>query len=126
MISSKTFRQMALALPDVTELPHFEKASFRIGKSIFATLHEDKDLGMVALTPEEQYVYMKFDPASFVACPGAWGRKGYTWINLKKVKRDVAKEAMDAAYNHLANKKDTKNKKQANKRGRPSGLPHSK
>ncbi|NML22773.1 MmcQ/YjbR family DNA-binding protein [Pseudoflavitalea sp. G-6-1-2] len=111
MISSKTFRQMAMSLPDVAELPHFEKASFRIGKSVFATLSEDKNIGMIALTPEDQYVYIKFDPASFSPCPGAWGRKGYTWIDLKKVKKDVAKEAMDAAYNHLVKKKETKRKK---------------
>ena len=111
MISSNTFRQMAMAFPDVIELPHFEKASFRIGKSVFATLGEDKQQGMVALTPEEQYVYIRFDPVTFSPCPGAWGRKGYTWMNLKTVKKDVAKEAMEAAYNHLLKKKESKRKK---------------
>ena len=111
MISSKTFRQMALSLPDVVELPHFDKASFRFGKSIFATLSEEKKLGMVVLTPEEQYVYIKFGPVSFSPCPGAWGRKGCTWVELKDVKKDVLKEAMEAAYNNLVKKKLSKKKK---------------
>jgi hypothetical protein len=32
MISVSAFRQIALALPEAAEQPHFEKASFRVGK----------------------------------------------------------------------------------------------
>jgi len=38
MVSIETFRQLALSFPDAEELPHLEKASFRIRKKIFATL----------------------------------------------------------------------------------------
>jgi len=108
MISNKTFREMALALPDVAELPHFDKASFRVNKKIFATLNEAKNLGMVQLSPEEQYVYIKYDPDSFSPCTGAWGRNGSTWVQLKTVKKNVLKEAMAAAYNNLMKKKSQK------------------
>ena len=37
MVSVETFRQMALSLKDATEEPHFDKASFRANKKIFAT-----------------------------------------------------------------------------------------
>jgi hypothetical protein len=105
MVSSKTFRQLALACPETVELPHFEKTSFRVNKKIFATLSEEKNLGMIILTPEEQYVYCKFDPLSFSPVPGKWGLKGCTHVNLKKVNKDVLKEAMDAAYEGKLSKK---------------------
>lgn len=105
MVSSKTFRQLALACPETVELPHFEKASFRVNKKIFATLTEEKDLGMLILTPEEQYVYCKYAPEAFTPVPGKWGLKGCTLVNLKKVNKDVLKEAMNAAYEGKVKKK---------------------
>jgi len=35
MVSTATFRKMALSFPDAEELPHFHLASFRIKKNIF-------------------------------------------------------------------------------------------
>lgn len=106
MISAKTFRQLALAFPETVELPHFEKASFRVNKRIFATLTEEQQLGMIILSPEEQYVYCKFDPASFAPVPGKWGLKGCTHVHLKLVKKKVLKEAMAAAYRGKLSKKE--------------------
>ena len=40
MVTVGTFRQMALSLPGAVELPHFDRASFRVNKKIFATLDE--------------------------------------------------------------------------------------
>ncbi len=93
MINAKTFRQLALAFPETVELPHFEKASFRVNKRIFATLTEEQQLGMIILSPEEQYVYCKFDPASFAPVPGKWGLKGCTHVHLKLVKKDSAERS---------------------------------
>ena len=105
MPGPKTFRQLALACPETVELPHFDKASFRVNKKIFATLSEEKNLGMLMLTPEEQYVYCKFDPEAFAPVPGKWGLKGCTHVHLKKVKNTVLKEAMEAAYMGKVRKK---------------------
>lgn len=98
MISADTFRKLALALPDTDEHPHFEKSAFRVNKKIFATLHEAKNKGMVILTPADQSVYCDFDPVSFSPVPGTWGAKGSTFVDLKKVKKEVMKEAMALAY----------------------------
>ncbi len=53
MVSSQQFREMALAFDDVVETKHFERASFRYNKKIFATLDEKDKLGMLILTMED-------------------------------------------------------------------------
>ncbi len=40
MVSIKAAREIALSFDEVTEEPHFEKASFRVKKKIYATLNE--------------------------------------------------------------------------------------
>jgi hypothetical protein len=97
MADSKTFRDLALAFADVTEAPHFNKAAFKVNKKIFATLQEEANIGMVQLTPAEQSLYCKVDPAIYPV-PGGWGLKGSTYINLKKIKKTLLKEMLLIAY----------------------------
>ncbi len=105
MISTTTFRKLALDLPDTDEHPHFDRASFRVNEKIFATMQEAKNQGMVILSPADQSVYCKFDPVSFSVVPGSWGAKGSTFVDLKNVKREVMKEAMRLAYETRLKKK---------------------
>jgi predicted DNA-binding protein (MmcQ/YjbR family) len=101
MPSQNSFRKMALSLPDSEESPHFDKASFRIGKKIFATLWEKENRAMLKLSPVEQSVYCQFDPGSFSPVPGTWGAGGATFVALGKVKTEVLKEALSAAHSLL-------------------------
>ena len=105
MVTIETFRQMALSLPDVAELPHFEKASFRIKKKIFATLAEEKNIAMLTLSLIDQSVFCSFDKAVIYPVPGAWGTKGATYINLKKIKKTMLKDALACAYQNIIAKK---------------------
>ncbi|HVS64903.1 MAG TPA: MmcQ/YjbR family DNA-binding protein, partial [Thermoanaerobaculia bacterium] len=41
MITPEQFREIALALPEASEQPHWDMPSFRVGKRIFATLQPD-------------------------------------------------------------------------------------
>ena len=43
MITPAEFATMALVLPEVVQLLHFEKTSFRVNKQIFATLDLSKN-----------------------------------------------------------------------------------
>jgi hypothetical protein len=38
MVNTETFRQLALSFPEVTEQPHFEKASFIIARKFLLRL----------------------------------------------------------------------------------------
>ncbi|GAA4462395.1 hypothetical protein GCM10023093_08890 [Nemorincola caseinilytica] len=95
---------MALAFPGTEEKPHFEKPSFRYRDRIFATYHTRDGRAMLRLTPVEQSVYVSYNSAVFYPVPGAWGTKGYTMVDISKVRKDIFKEALTAAYNGVAAK----------------------
>jgi predicted DNA-binding protein (MmcQ/YjbR family) len=58
MVSVETVRTLALSFPEADEQPHFEKASFRIKKKIFATLSEKDKRCTVKLSPVDQSVFV--------------------------------------------------------------------
>ena len=105
MVNINTFRQMALSFPETVELPHFDRASFRVNKKIFCTLLEKDALAMVKLSLVDQSVFCAFDKTVIYPVPGGWGKQGATYIDLKKVKKAMLKDAMTVAYCTIAPKK---------------------
>ena len=104
MVDIKTFREIALSFPEVIELPHFEKTSFRIKKKIFATLAVEKQKAMLKLSLVDQSVFCSFDRAIIYPVPGTWGKKGATYFELNKLKKAMIKDALGAAYCEVAPK----------------------
>ena len=104
MVTYSALKELALSFKDVTEEPHFEKSSFRIKKKIFATFDAKKNLLCVKFTEMEQSVFA-YDPAVIYPVPNAWGKQGWTYIDLKKVKKSVLKDALEAAYQNVVKKK---------------------
>ena len=104
MINNAIFRQMALSFPGAIELPHFDRASFRFNKKIFATLVEKEQLAMLKLPLIEQSVFCVFENTIIYPVPGGWGRQGATYIKLKKIKKTMLKDALTVAYNNAASK----------------------
>ena len=98
MISIKAVRQLALSFPETDEHPHFERKAFRVKKKIFATLSEKDMTVSLKLTPVDQSVFCAFDNAVMYPVPGGWGRMGFTFVNLKKVKKAMFKDALTVAY----------------------------
>ncbi len=105
MITVETFRQMALSLPDAIELPHFDRASFRINKRIFATLDEKNKIAVLMFSPLEQSVFCSFDKTIIYPVPGGWGRQGSTIFELSKIKKAMMKDALTVVYKEVLNKK---------------------
>jgi hypothetical protein len=98
MVSIETVRQMALSFPETDEHPHFDRRAFRVKKKIFATLSE-KDLTVsLKLTLVDQSVFCAFDDTIIYPVPGGWGKMGFTYVNLKKVKKAMFKDALTVAY----------------------------
>ncbi|WP_336518593.1 MmcQ/YjbR family DNA-binding protein [Pollutibacter soli] len=98
MASIKFFTQLAMELPEAEEHPHFEKKSYRTRKKIFATLDEIKQRVVVKLKPEDQFIYCRIDPTVIYPVEGNWGIKGWTMIELKKIKQPLLKEIVALAY----------------------------
>ncbi|HLK28274.1 MAG TPA: hypothetical protein VKT28_06820 [Puia sp.] len=96
---------MALSFPDSVGLPHFHLQSFRVKKKIFCTLHAKDNRAMLKLPLAEQSVFCSYDGEIFFPVPDGWGKGGATFVELKKVKKTVLKEALEIAYNNAIAKK---------------------
>jgi len=105
MITNQQFRKLALSLPEAMEQPHFEKTSFRVKKKIFATLDEGNRLAVLKFTPVDQSVFIDISKGSIYPVQGAWGKSGYTHVDLKKVSAALLKDAMNNSYACVAPKK---------------------
>lgn len=102
MVSIQTFRQITLSFPEVTEAPHFEKTSFRVSKKIFATLDVTNSQACIKLSLTDQDVFSVFDPTILFPVPNKWGKLGWTFINLQKIKKKMLTDALRAAYGEVA------------------------
>jgi predicted DNA-binding protein (MmcQ/YjbR family) len=105
MVSTASFRKLALSFPSSVELPHFDKASFRVSKKIFATLDEKASRVCVTLTEADQSMFSSSDKSIIYPVPNKWGKHGWTFVELKKVKPALLKAVVMAAYDKVAAKK---------------------
>jgi hypothetical protein len=105
VITLQQYKELALSLADVEELPHFNIPSFRYKGKIFATYWVKENRAMVKLSLEDQSVFCGFDKTIFFPVDGAWGKQGATLIELKKVRRDMFKDALTLAYKGVAQEK---------------------
>jgi predicted DNA-binding protein (MmcQ/YjbR family) len=102
MVSIETVRQIALSFPEANEQPHFEKASFRVNKKIFATLDVKKQQACIKLSEAEQDVFCLFDDKVIFPVPNKWGKQGWTIINLERAPNEMLTEVLTSAYCHVA------------------------
>lgn len=98
------FRNLALALPDSTEQPHFEKTSFRIKKKIFATLDSEKQSATLKLSEADQDIFSLVDKTAIYPVPNKWGQQGWTVFELDKLQEELMQDALGKAYVEVSNK----------------------
>jgi hypothetical protein len=97
-------RDLALALPDASETPHFHRLAFRTPRKIFATLDAAaRDLNLM-FAPELCDFFCEQAPQAFAPVAGGWGRKGATRCDLDKVDEPTLKSALQAAHGLAAPK----------------------
>lgn len=102
MVAIETCRKIALSYEGATAVPHFEKPSFRINKKIFLTLDEKNKRAAVKLSPVEQSVFCVFDSAIIYPATGAWGKQGWTLIELNSIKKELIRDAINSSYCNVA------------------------
>lgn len=96
------FTRVALSLPEAVEGAHMGRTDFRVGNRIFASLHPDKDAGMVILKPEEQAMLVEAEPTMFAAVPGGWGESGATLVFVAEADEAALRDALIRAWRHRA------------------------
>ena len=104
MVSITNLRKLALAFEQAVEKPHFEKTSFRVNKKIFATLDAKKERLVIKLSLTDQSVFCAFDKNIIYPVAGAWGKQGWTIVELKKVKPVMLKDVLTVSYAMLRQK----------------------
>ena len=97
MTSAKA-RKLALALPDASEVPHFDRAAFRTPRRMFATLGPDGTTVNFMFDLEQQEFWCENEPAAFAPVPGGWGKMGATTCLLAKLDEATFKSALIAAH----------------------------
>lgn len=104
-MNAAEFRSLALSLPEAVEDAHMGHPDFRVRGKIFATLGPDEDWGMVKLTPEQQASYVRAEDDVFESCNGAWGRRGYTKVQLAGAQESGIGQALMHAWRNTAPKR---------------------
>lgn len=84
MATIEDIRRLALSLPETAEAPHFAKTSFRVSDKIFATWADGQPL-MLKLDPDDQANLVADDPERITPVPGAWGRRGCTFLSYESI-----------------------------------------
>jgi hypothetical protein len=103
------FRRIALALPEAKESSHMGHPDFRLNDRIFATLSaQDRGLGVLKLTVEQQQSFITEMPAIFSPVQGGWGRMGMTFVDLRHVDEPILQGALSTAYNNVRAKQENK------------------
>lgn len=105
MITLDTLRDLALSFPNTKEIPHFEKASFRVGKKIFATYDHKTNIACIKLSPKDQDVFTYMAESTIYPVGNKWGRQGWTYLEMNKMEEDLFKDALTLAYCEVAPKK---------------------
>jgi hypothetical protein len=82
-------RRVAMALPEVTEEPHFHLLSFRVKGKIFATMAPDGSFMNVFVDDGPREAIVAVDPKAYETL--WWGKSAYLHVHLKAAKvKDVA------------------------------------
>ena len=97
-------RRIALALPSVSEEPHFEYVSFRIGGKIFATLPPDGQHLHVFVDEEQRQVALALEPD--VTERLHWGKRVVGLrLRLAPAKPLLVKRLLEQAWSRKAPKR---------------------
>ena len=98
MVTTETFRKLALSFPGTVEQPHFERTSFRVKEKIFATLAEDTNIATLNLSISDQTEFCFIDKKAVYPVPNKWGEKGWTLAELNQLSEELVLDMVTAAF----------------------------
>ena len=104
MATVEQARAFALELPEVVEAGHMGKPDFRVGGKVFASLPAGARMSL-RLDPAEQAAVVGSAPDAFAPAAGAWGRQGWTVVQLAAVDPEELRELVVGAWRFRAPRK---------------------
>lgn len=110
MATGDDLRRIALSLPGTIEAPHFDRAAFKVART-YVTLAADGRTANVKFTPEHQEFKCLVAPDAYRRIPNAWGRQGWTHMDLAKLTEDELRADLQTAHFDGAAKKPARRAK---------------
>ena len=104
MVNIDTVRKLALSFPETVEQDHWGRPSFRVKKKIFATIWPVEERAVLKLSVVDQSVFTEYNSKIFYPIPNGWGKQGWTFVELKKVRKDMFNDALHLAWSEVAPK----------------------
>ena len=99
MATSNDLRRIALSLDGTAEVPHFERAAFKVVR-IYVTLAADGLTANFKFAPDEQELKCLTAPDAFAPVPNAWGKQGWTTATLAAMSTEELTNALETAWRH--------------------------
>lgn len=99
MATRAQFRSIALSLPEAREKEHFGKPDFRVRDKIFV-----ENVAWFKIESRLQVTLLNSRPDVFKAAAGAWGRSGWTYVQLAKVKAAELRKLVHDSWRAVAPK----------------------
>lgn len=99
------FIEYITSLPEVIEVPHFDKSAFKVRKKIFATYDPKRKRINLKLSVMEQDLFSLINKQAIYPVDNNWGRKGWTYFHADEVDPEILKEAIICAYSNSAPQK---------------------
>jgi hypothetical protein len=112
-------RDLALALPEAAEAPHFHRLAFRTPRRIFATLDPAARELNLMFDPDLRDFWCERAPHAFAPVPGGWGRRGTTRCDLSAADEPTLASALGAAH-ALAGPKPARPRRRAGQSVKPA------
>ncbi|MEQ1612069.1 MAG: MmcQ/YjbR family DNA-binding protein [Hyphomicrobiaceae bacterium] len=104
MATGDDLKRLVMALEGTTSAPHFERTAFKFAR-IYATLGPDGLTANFKITPDEQELKCLTAPDAFEPVPNAWGRQGWTIVELMALSCKVLGAALRLAWQQSVPKK---------------------
>lgn len=105
-MTPEALRELALSWPEAHEEPHFERASFRVGKKIFATLAADGREAMIKLPVAEEAEDLAASRSELFFSYGSWTtRLGALGVHLARARKADLEPLLAAAWRGVAPKR---------------------
>ncbi|HEY3969243.1 MAG TPA: MmcQ/YjbR family DNA-binding protein [Planctomycetaceae bacterium] len=97
MPTSKTVRQLALALPNAAERPSYGTPGFFVRKKLFVRILPDEDLAVFKIDFDRRDVLMKSDPQAYFITDH-YRNYPMMIVRLSSVDRSDLKELIENAW----------------------------
>ncbi|MFC5563511.1 MmcQ/YjbR family DNA-binding protein [Methylobacterium aerolatum] len=95
-------RALAELLPATVVGAHRGNPDFRVGGRVLATLWTEEERLVLRLNPEDQARFCDAEPDLFMPLDGAWGRRGWTNLDLMVCDEEILRAALLAAWRTTA------------------------